>query len=1466
MHTLATWFATILTLFSNGALPASQSASAAAPGFAARVTGPITQIVATSTTIVQQPIIQTIDRKYSTPLPTDLVHQDDLANRLANIEAKLSAQIRALNPPTASIPQQVAAGGTSAGGNPYLSGLVLSISQAQSAAGGSSSGGSTLASSITGTITNAINSALGTIDSLITNNLFATNSTTTNATTTNLSVTGTAQLSSLAATGTTTIGTATGILQTNSGVVSSIVNGVNGQVLKIVAGVPMWGADLQGSGGGSSAWATTTDSLAIYTTDPTQVVLVGTSATSTTGNIFEVKGNALLRGSATTQGIHTASIFTATSTTATSSLPLAQITALKLGSDYLTSFSAPFYSYFRATTTDALAQGIANKYYSTQLFAADLAATTTDALAQGATNKYWSNTLFDTRLAATTSLPNITTLASLTLPAGQLTGFGVPFYQFFSATTTSALTEGANLYFTNSRVASVIAGTTTTALAEGSNLYFTNARADARINATSTIGTLTSAPSLGTLATSLTGFLKATAGVLSTALIDLASNITGILPVSNGGTGWASIASGAILFGNGSGAISTTTAGTTGQILALLGGVPTWASTTTFSSGLTYSAGNVTNTGVTSNVAGTGISVSAATGAVTINFAAPAGSALSIPYASTTAITATTASTTNLFLSGISSALLKTVNGQVSAAVAGTDYLASTFAYLFPSNATTTNIAFNGGFTTTNATATNAFAGTLTASAAAFGGTATSTFTSAGFLGIGTTSPTTRLDVEGVTTLRGSSDPLGAGALLEFRPHDADGYNQIHFYSEQGSNWDTGINTHKCAAGTGPNCTGNDLHRHMTFYTSPSIGGNPVARMDIEYGVADAKIDFSRSHLDFDTSAAPGAGGGYVSQLVMKNNGFVKSWNAAGSAIPNIIGLNGADQIEVGASGGTVPVIFYAGSEAMRLTATGKIGIGTTTPISKLTLTNSSADGITFVNTSQAGGSKIFSIMNLGTSLRLVPTDDAGSAIANGLNIDRSGTVGIGTTSPGTTLAVQGSGIFTNGLTNYGTHTATTVLATSTLAASTFPYASTTAITATNASTTNLWVSSLGIAAGTFLAVDGSGRVIATTTPAGGSGAAFPFTSTTNFGAVANSTSTPLLFTAGFQASSTVRFGNAGVAGQFLFDSTTGSLGLGTTSPWQMLSVAGTVATNAILPNGPYTTNLSAFDLGATGSRWNAVWAGALNIGTSTFSLKSDGASNLGLFTAASGGGTQAMTITSAGNVGIGSTTPNYTLDVNGDVNVATGRCFRVNGVCIGYTVKLAMIYATSSVASNVKVDFSAASGATVASTTYVTGLPKIVGLPANTSYIVSEVWGGGGAGGNNFGVGGGGAGGYSMKLYQAPLLSKYFYAVGAGATGSGGATGSNSTFGTGLATSTGNGGVGTLTAAGGAGGSASGGDLNLTGGAGSSENTGTWYGDGGSAPRGGSGRIASNNCPAADPFGGGACGSSGAGGPEASS
>ena len=223
-------------------------------------------------------------------------------------------------------------------------------------------------------------------------------------------------------------------------------------------------------------------------------------------------------------------------------------------------------------TTSNFTEG-SNLYFTTNRVASVLAGTTTDALDEGSSNLYFTNARADVRVAAGIAATTTTALAegsNLYFTANRVASA-------LAGTTTDALAQGAtNKYYSSLLFASDLAGTTTTALAEGTNKYYTDARADARINATSTVGTLTSAPNLGTVSTSLSGFLKATAGALSTALIDLASNVTGLLPVANGGTGWSNLASGAVLLGNGSGAVSTTTRGslteTGSSILTVTGG------------------------------------------------------------------------------------------------------------------------------------------------------------------------------------------------------------------------------------------------------------------------------------------------------------------------------------------------------------------------------------------------------------------------------------------------------------------------------------------------------------------------------------------------------------------------------------------------------------------------------------------------------------------------------------------------------------------------------------------------------------------------------------------------------------------------------------------------------------------------------------------------------------------------------
>jgi len=85
-------------------------------------------------------------------------------------------------------------------------------------------------------------------------------------------------------------------------------------------------------------------------------------------------------------------------------------------------------------------------------------------------------------------------------------------------------------------------------------------------------------------------------GYFSGGLTASSLSLSNALSVGSGGTGWASVQSGAILYGAGSGALATTTQGTSGQVLSWLNGVPSWTATSTLFASLTIGATSTNNT------------------------------------------------------------------------------------------------------------------------------------------------------------------------------------------------------------------------------------------------------------------------------------------------------------------------------------------------------------------------------------------------------------------------------------------------------------------------------------------------------------------------------------------------------------------------------------------------------------------------------------------------------------------------------------------------------------------------------------------------------------------------------------------------------------------------------------------------------------------------------------------------------
>ncbi len=157
----------------------------------------------------------------------------------------------------------------------------------------------------------------------------------------------------------------------------------------------------------------------------------------TTTRTIVANGGVIAQASSTFLGINaqTATITQATSTSLFSSLIrtttgiIDTLSAVTAGVTNLTTANA--------TTSNMAITNVANALLSTNALGSVVATTSISSNYLDTTGN-WSGT-FDGQEG------------SYYLNAQNLTNFGSPFYTFFSATTTTALTEGSNLYFTNER-------------------------------------------------------------------------------------------------------------------------------------------------------------------------------------------------------------------------------------------------------------------------------------------------------------------------------------------------------------------------------------------------------------------------------------------------------------------------------------------------------------------------------------------------------------------------------------------------------------------------------------------------------------------------------------------------------------------------------------------------------------------------------------------------------------------------------------------------------------------------------------------------------------------------------------------------------------------------------------------------------------------------------------------------------
>ena len=755
-------------------------------------------------------------------------------------------------------------------------------------------------------------------------------------------------------------------------------------------------------------------------------------------------------------------------------------------------------------TTDFLTEGSVNKYHTQQNFDTALSGKTTDNLTEGSTNKYWSQSQFDTSFSAKT-VPDLSDVETTTMEDGQLLKYNTSTSKwenwtpdFASSTawgdvtgtltdqtdlqgeldslqtaidakeaaitagatteyfrgdktwqpiTTTAVTEGDNLYWTQARFDTALTGKTTDVIQEGTaNRYSPWAIGDGILTTESAVGIGTGVPAdklhvngglvLGTTTGTNAGTIRFHGGTFE-GYAGSEWKALDVQPTGSAG-GWT----------EGTGIVTLTTAGdnvgigTTdpGSYKLKVDGSSFWGATVELASGVTLDGRDLSTDGakldgITAGADVTNSTTVAAAGAVMTSDIGADVQAFHTALDSISGLTTagdkmlyTTAADTYATapLTGAGRALLDDADAAAQRATLGLGSAATAEVNEFMA-ATADNWVDAAGDTMT---------GTLTLPDNGLVAGTDQLVLASGNVGIGTTDPAGLLDVWGadpeirISTSTAAVNDYAALSLLAHGTSDLVWAQLRGTYTASGDSAITFYTTTDSAV---------TLAEQMRITHDGNVGigtATPGALLDVQGGA-----QFGTGDVDLvdATGKIPAISSTYFASL-------------DGSALTNITASAGATleinntSIVATDTGSDGTIVFTTdNTEVMRITNAGKVGIGTTAPINTLHAvgTGSFGDSVTAGNATRAlnliSTDAVMRVMRVSAdidtaapSVELMHRTSADGSDtdywdffvdSNGFNIrdrspthdtrvtiDNSGNVGIGTTTPTALLHLNKTG------------------------------------------------------------------------------------------------------------------------------------------------------------------------------------------------------------------------------------------------------------------------------------------------------------------------------------------------------------------------------------------------------------------------------------------------------------------------